>query len=197
MLDGRKEVYLMQRLSRDLITLEHFLRLPEFKPAFEYLGGRVIQKMSAGLRHSMIQGELFSTLNTFARPRKLGRAYIELRAVFGGAAQVPDVSFFVTDRIPKFIRGEEIPLLSTPPDIVVEILSPGQTIGELRIKLRHSLKHGSKLGWLIHPTREEIRVLRPRQKAELLKAGDVLSGEGVLPGFSLPVEEIFGWLDQD
>jgi hypothetical protein len=39
--------------------------------------------------------------------------------------------------------------------------------------------------------------LRPRQKAQLLKAGDVLSGESILSGFFLPVDEIFGWLDQD
>jgi Uma2 family endonuclease len=95
----------MSKLSEDLMTLEQFLRLPEFKPALEYIGGRVIQKMSPMLPHNVIQIELASALNHFARPRKLGRAYTELRAVFGGEAQVPDVSFYVTERVPGFVRG--------------------------------------------------------------------------------------------
>jgi Uma2 family endonuclease len=186
----------MPKLSEDLMNLEQFLRLPEFKPALEYIGGRVIQKMSPMLPHNVIQIELASALNHFARPRKLGRAYTELRAVFGGEAQVPDVSFYVTERVPGFVRGEEPPLLTSPPDIAVEILSPDQTLTELRVKLRHSLKRGSKLGWLIHPIREEFWVLRPGRKAQLLKPDDLLSGEDVIPGFTLPVEELFSWLDQ-
>jgi Uma2 family endonuclease len=184
----------MLKTSIDPCTLEQFLLLPEFKPALEFIGGRIIQKMSPKFPHSVIQGELYSSLNTFARPRKLGRAFIELRAVFGGAAQTPDVSFYSSDRSPKPILDEDVLL---PPDIAVEILSPGQTVGELRLKLRHSLKHGSKLGWLIHPARKQIHVIRPGKKSQLLKIGDVLSGEDFLPGFSIPLEEIFGWLDHD
>jgi Uma2 family endonuclease len=83
------------------------------------------------------------------------------------------------------------------PDIAVEILSPGQTVAELRLKLRHSLKYGSRLGWLIHPARKQILVFRPGQKAQVLKIGQDLGGENVLPGFSLSVEEIFGWLHEE
>jgi Uma2 family endonuclease len=184
----------MLKVCTDPLTLEQFLRLPEFKPALEFIGGRVVQKMSPKFPHSLIQTELSMSLNTFARPRKLGRAYTELRAVFGGAAQTPDVSFYKSDQIPRPIFDEDILL---PPDIAIEILSPGQTVGELRLKLRHSLKHGSKLGWLIHPARKQIQVIRPGKKSQLLKIGDVLSGEDVLPGFSLSLEEIFGWLDQE
>ena len=89
----------------------------------------------------------------------LGHLLVARGLVFG-EAQVADVSFYVTDRVPKFVRRVEPPLLTSPPDIAVEILSPGQTLTELRAKLRHSLKHGSKLGWLIHPIREEFWVLR-------------------------------------
>jgi Uma2 family endonuclease len=184
----------MLKASIDPCTLEQFLMLPEFKPALEFIGGRIIQKMSPKFPHSVIQGELLMALNTFARPRKLGRAYPELRAVFGGAARTPDVSFYKSDRIPKPIFDEDVLL---PPDIAIEILSTGQTVAELRLKLRHSLKHGSKLGWLIHPARKQIHVIRPGKKSQLLKIGDLLSGEDVLPGFSLSLEEIFGWLDQD
>jgi Uma2 family endonuclease len=178
-------------------ALDQFLRLPEFKPALEFIGGRVIQKMSPTLPHSVIQGELLSVLNGFARPKKLGSAYPELRAVFGGAAQVPDVSFYLTGRLPKFVRGQEPPLIEIPPDITAEILSPGQTANELRRKIRHAIKHGTKLGWIFDSTREQVGVLRPGRKIEILKAGDLLNGGDVLPEFALSIEEIFGWLDQD
>ena len=186
----------MLKTSCDLTTLDQFLSLPGFKPAFEFIGGRVIQKMPPQLPHSIIQVEFVASLNSYARPRKLGRAYTELRSVFGGAAHVPDVSFFVQERVPKFVRGQEAPLVAIPPDVVAEILSPGQAILELSRKIRHSLKHGSRLGWLIDTAREELRVLRPGLKAETLDGSGVLGGEGVLPGFALPVDEIFGWLDQ-
>jgi Uma2 family endonuclease len=184
----------MLKLSTNPLNLEQFLRLPEFKPALEYVGGRIIQKMSPKFPHSAIQTELSTALNAFSRPRQLGRAFSELRAVFGGAARTPDVSFYMSGRISKPILDEDVLL---PPDIAIEILSPGQTVGELRLKLRHSLKHGSKLGWLIQPSRKQVHVLRPGKKSQILKIGEALSGEDVLPGFSISLEEIFGWLEQD
>jgi Uma2 family endonuclease len=68
----------MLKATTDSITLEQFLQLPELKPALEFIGGRIIQKMPPKLPHSVIQGELLMALNAFARPRKLGRAYPEL-----------------------------------------------------------------------------------------------------------------------
>ncbi len=185
----------MVKIGEELLTLEHFLKLPEFKPALEFFGGRVVQKMSPMLPHSIIQTELASKLNGFARPTKLGRAYTELRWTFGGQSQVPDVSFFVPDRTPKFVRGERARAVLYPPDIVVEILSQGQTLAELRAKIRHALRHGSQLGWLIHPIREVAYVLRPARAAEPKQSGDLLPGEHALPGFDLAIDEIFGWLD--
>jgi Uma2 family endonuclease len=187
----------MAQTTTRLSTVDRFLQLPEFKPALELINGRVMQKMSPQFPHSIIQGELVTALNAFARPRKLGRAFPELRAVFGRSAHVPDVSFFVTNRLPSYTRGQEAPLIAIPPDITIEILSPGQTSKELWAKIRQSLKHGSKLGWLIDPIREKISVLRPGRKIETRKIGDTLSGENVLPGFVLPLSEIFGWLEQD
>ena len=187
----------MLQVSSDLTSLEEFLLLPEFKPAFEYIGGRVIQKMSPMFPHSVIQTELCSRLNGFAHPRKLGRALTELRGVFGGASQVPDISFLIMEHVPKYTRGEEPTNSLIAPDISVEIFSPGQKMAELRAKIRHALKHGTKLGWLIHPTREFVEVHRPGRKVEVLRVGDMLLGEDVLPGFALPVDEMFGWLDQD
>ncbi len=187
----------MNRNVGDIQTLEQFLRLPAFKPALEFSGGRLIQKMSPNLPHSILQGELYSRLVSVARPGKLGRAFLELRCLFGGEAQVPDISFFTRDRLPKCPPGDDDPVVTSPPDLAIEIRSPGQIVGELKIKLRFAIKHGSRLGWIIHPKLKKVWILRPRARAEILGLGDVLSGEDVLPGFALPLDELFGWLDEE
>ncbi len=177
--------------------LRDYLRMPELKPALEYVGGRIVQKMSPMLPHSVIQGELRDALNIFARPLKLGRAYTELRAVYGGSARVADVSYYSANRLPKILRREDPIEVTLAPDIVVEILSPGQTTSELRKKVQFSIRHGSRLGWLIHPKRERVDVLGPNREIRSLRIGEALTGEDVLPGFSLPLEVLFGWLDEE
>ncbi len=79
----------------------------------------------------------------------------------------------------------------------MEFLAPRQFPDETRLRLRHLIEHRGNLGWLIDAKSERIAILRPGREIEILEVGAVLSGEDVLPGFSLMLEEIFGWLDQD
>ena len=185
----------MPRLPVYLLDVKDFLRLPDFKPPLEFIDGRVIQKIAKDLPRSAIQGRLLEAIDAFARPRQLGRVYPSLRVLLGGSVLVPEISFYRSGRLPKYVRGEEAKEITTPPDIAMEFLAPGQSPAEPRRKLRHLINHEGKLGWLIDPNRERIAILRPGRSLEMIKDGDVLSGEGILPGFSLPVEEIFGWLD--
>jgi Uma2 family endonuclease len=187
----------MPRLSLDILDVKSFLRLPEFRPYFEFIDGRVVQKFAKDLPRSVIQIGLATAINDFARSRKLGRAFVSLRVVCGGSALVPEVSFFGTGRVPKHVRGQEAIEVTTPPDIAMEFLAPRQRAAEPQRKLRHLIKHGGKLGWLIDTKRERISILRPGRSIEILEAAGILSGEDVLPGFSLSLEEIFDWLDQD
>lgn len=73
------------------LTLEEFLRLPETKPASEYIDGQIIQKPMCGGEHSVIQGELATTVNAATKPPKQARAFLELRCTFGGRSIVPDI----------------------------------------------------------------------------------------------------------
>jgi len=175
--------------------LEQFRRLPEIEPPLEYYAGRITQKMSPRLSHSVIQGEMFLGLTTFIRPRKLGRVFMELRCTFGGSSIVPDLSYFREDRMPDPTSRVDRESVAFPPDLTIEIISPGQTVGELKKKIRAALRGGVQLGWLIDQDRRRAFVLRPGKKAEMLGPGDRLSGEGVIPGFLLAIDEMFGWLD--
>ncbi len=180
---------------REVLTLTQFLKMPEIKPALEFIRGRVAQKVSPNFHHSRIQTKLPARINDFSEAARLGVAFGELRCSFGGESYVPDISFFTIDRIPVDSDGNLIEQKSTiPPDFSVEILSPGQTVAKLSARLQRLIRKGVRMGWLIQPRRDRVFVFLPDQPVRELGRGDVLSGEEVLPGFDLPVEELFGWL---
>ena len=187
----------MSSIASKPFALDDFLALPEVRPALEYHGGRLIQKMSPRWKHGIIQPDLTACLNAFARPRRLGRAVTELRCTFGGESHVFDIAYFARDRIPTPEEQEAVGGIPSPPDLAIEILSPGQTVGELSRKLRSAVRRGVRLGWLIDDRKRAVRVLRPGGKPVVLRVGDVLDGGDVLPGFTLPVADLFGWLDDN
>ena len=80
------------------------------------------------------------------------------------------------------------------PDLTIEILSPGQTLKNLGTKLSRCVRNGVRLGWLIQPRRSRVFVFRPDRPVETLEPGEVLRGDDVLPEFTLPLSEMFGWL---
>lgn len=76
------------------ITLEAFLKLPETKPASEYIDGKIIQKPMPQGKHSTLQTEFSTNVNVILKPPKIARAFSELRCTFGGRSIIPDVSVF-------------------------------------------------------------------------------------------------------
>lgn len=82
----------MVQTSSRSISLEEFLKLPETKPASEYIDGQIIQKPMPQGKHSTIQTEFSTTVNIILKPRLVARAFSELRCTFGGRSIIPDVS---------------------------------------------------------------------------------------------------------
>lgn len=179
------------------LTLERFLRLPEAKPALEFIDGKVVQKVSPKRSHGTIQLTLGACILEHGRSRGLGRAYSELRCVFGGMALVPDLVFIRKGRIPKDSKGRMHEDLFLAPDLMIEVISPGQTVKSMLARLNRSVEAGVRLGWLIQPRRKRVFVVKPGGPTTTLEAGSVLDGDDVLPDFALPIAELFGWLDED
>lgn len=187
----------MPHVIYDNLTLKQFLRLPEAKPALEYIDGKVVQKVSPKGTHSALQGGLIVRVRGFASIGKLGQAYPELRCTFGGISLVPDLAYFVRARIPKDAKGRLVDDVTIPPDLAIEILSPGQTIKALSARMTWCVRNGVRLAWLIQPTKGLVHVFEPDRAAVVLASGDTLTGGDVLPGFALPIDEMFGWLYED
>jgi Uma2 family endonuclease len=107
-------------------SLEDFLAIPETEPESEYFDYEIIQKPMPKGKHSAIQTEFAATINFVLRPKRMARAFSELRCTFGGLSIVPDISVFRWDRIVRDSSGEIANVFNLPPDWMVEILSPDQ-----------------------------------------------------------------------
>jgi Uma2 family endonuclease len=176
------------------MTLQAFLKLPETEPASEYVDGQVVQKVTPKLRHGLLQGEFYSQIMAVARPIRHGMAAPELRCTFAGRSLVFDVAYFIWSRVHFDETGAPEDDVFDPPDWIVEILSPGQTIANMSRRCAWCLANGVRLAWLVEPRREQVQVFRQGRKAEFLSGDDVLDASEVLPGFQIQAGEVFDWL---
>jgi Uma2 family endonuclease len=177
------------------LTLAEFLTLPATKPASEYIDGRIIQKPMPQGKHSTIRVELLTTINAVVKPRRIARAFPELRCTFGEWSIVPDISVFADNRIPRDRNGEVANLFSIAPDWIIEILSPEQSQTKVMKNILHCLRYETQMGWLIDPDEQTVFVYLPRHQPTVFdKPEDQLPVPSLAIGVRLKVGELFGWL---
>ena len=111
-----------------------------------------------------------------------------------GQVRIPDVCFISRDRFPGG-KISDVPIPSLVPDLAVEILSPGNTPGEMVRKLRDYFNAGVRLVWYIDPRSRTANVYTALDKGQTLTEAGVLDGGEVLPGFQLPLQELFSGLE--
>jgi Uma2 family endonuclease len=110
--------------------------------------------------------------------------------IFPNLVRIPDCAFISWKRFPKGKRRRgPIPLVV--PDLIVEVLSKGNTPREMARKLDEYFRAGVRLVWYADPKRATVRVYTARDRSILLREGDVLDGGDVLPGFSLSIRDWF------
>jgi Uma2 family endonuclease len=182
---------------REGLTLAEFLALPEQEPPLEYFHGRVTQKVSPQPEHGALQFALGVYLLQRLGDTRLGRVFTETRAVFGGASFVPDLSFYRWERIPRRARGRIGGPGEQPPNLVVEILSPGQSVADLVERCAHYVAHGAQVALLLEPSAENIWVFRPDRLRTIAHGAEPIDLQEVAPGLVLIPGEIFAALDLD
>jgi Uma2 family endonuclease len=182
-------------ITRQGLTLEDFLRLPEQKPALEYeADGTVTQKVAPQGYHSRIQTKLSAWLNDHAEPDELAMAFSELRTTYAGASYVPDVAVYRWERIPWDANGKIPKVFLLPPDAAIEIRSPEQSRSSQVRRCEWYVAHGVEIALLVEPEHETVRVFRPGATPALLQAADQIDFGPILPDLQLGVDELFGWL---
>jgi Uma2 family endonuclease len=176
------------------LSLAEFLRLPETKPASEFIENQIYQKPMPKGKHSAVQTLMAPAINQVGMPKRIARAFTELRCTFGGRSLVPDISVFRWQRIPLDESGDIANSFEIAPDWVIEILSPEQSPVRVIDKILFCLNQGTELGWLIAPEERSIMVLRPNQQIQICEGEEpmpVLSGLG---DWQLSPTEVFNWL---
>jgi Uma2 family endonuclease len=99
----------------------------------------------------------------------------------------PDIAFIAADRA-KTIPDEGH--VRIPPDLAIEVISPGDRIYEFEEKLADYRSAGIKLVWEVNPKFRYVRVHHSDRSSVRLEEGDTITGEGVLPGFSIRVKDL-------
>jgi len=185
----------MVQIQPKILTLEEFLKLPETKPASEYIDGQIIPKPMPQGKHSRIQGKIVPIINAIAEPQKIAYAFPELRCTFGERSVVPDIAVLIWDRIPCDQNGEIANIFSVAPDWIIEILSPEQSHTKVTKNILNCLKYGTQIGWLIDPAEKAVFVYRPKQEIEVFDEPDnLLPVPSFINNLNLTIDDLFGWL---
>ncbi len=184
---------LSTQLSSNL-SLAEFLKLPETKPAREYIDGKIYQKAMPQGEHSIIQTELPYAINQVGKPGKLALALTELRCTFAGRSLVPDISVFEWSRIPTDADGEIANRFESYPDWAIEILSPDHFPNRVINKIIFCLHQGTQLGWFIDPNDKSVMVFQPNQLPEVKYGDEILPVLSVLGDWRISPRNIFNWL---
>ncbi|WP_204104557.1 MULTISPECIES: Uma2 family endonuclease [Spirulina sp. CCY15215] len=178
-------------------TLEQFLKLPETKPASEYIEGEIVQKPMPKGKHSLLQLKMCNCINDCINERvelpQIAYALPELRCSFGNRSVVPDVAVFRWSRIPFDADGEMPNDFLLFPDWTIEILSPEQSSSRVIDNISYCLEYGCDLGWLLDPSDRSILVFQSQQQPKVFVGSDRLP---ILEEIDLvlTVEQVFSWL---
>ncbi len=181
------------------ITLEAYMALLDEQPC-EVIDGEVIPMAPQQLRSSRIAHDLLFSIERIVRDKKLGRVWAETvyaldvdpGANWVEGSLVPDVSFTSQEHLDEQMAryGEEGPLRIAP-DLAVEIVSPTDKFSLLLIKVARYLEYGTKLVLLIDPQRRVVHIYTPEQPdGAILHDTNTLTGDPVLPGWSMPIAEL-------
>ena len=170
-----------------LMTADELLRMPDDGCRYELVRGELRKMSPAGKRHSVIAMRIGHNLMTHVEPRAVG----EVTGADGGyrisrnpdTVLAPDVGFIRQERAVNtdgFFEG--------PPDVAIEVISPGDTYTEVEEKAQEWLRAGTRAVVVVNPRRNTVRVHRPDGTEDL---ADVLAVEDVVPGWRMPFSEVF------
>ena len=178
------------------MTLQQFLKKHEDSAVLEYAHGVVTEKMPPSMPHGGLASLIVGAINGFAHPRKLGFAFVEVRVTVPGAqvSRVPDISVYVWDRIERDRIAREQGA-SIPPDIAIEIASPGQGRRKQVERCKDFLDLGARIALMVDPRTQTVIEVRPDGVERRLRGDDVIDLTEVIPGLTLVVGELFALMD--
>jgi Uma2 family endonuclease len=162
---------------------------------FELIDGTLVEK-AMGWRESYLAAWIATILNNFVLPRKLGLVLGSdgMFRLERDKIRIPDVAYISKQRFAgRTLKPGAFWELGC--DLAVEVISPSNTQREMERKLRDYFAAGVTAVWLVYPKTREVAVYSSATEFVTLGGDAALEGGAVLPGFSVPVSQIFAELD--
>ncbi len=178
-----------------LMTAEELLRLSDDGLRHELVAGELRTMAPTGEEHGLVSANVACPLGAYTRERQLGFVYVA-EAGFAltrdpDTVRAPDVAFVRRERV--LATGPLKGFRDGAPDLVVEVISPNDTYTEVSEKIAMWLEHGARMVLAVDPRRRVVAVHRPDQPVRVLTMDDVIDGDDVVPGWRLPVRDVFDY----
>lgn len=173
------------------LCVEDMALVPDDGYRYELRDGELVRMSPSKRRHAVSAGRLVRRLSVYLEQNPIGEISIAEGGFRAGPRQslhCPDVGYTSAERAGQAPLDEFYPFA---PDVAVEVWSPDNTEQEMSDKATNYLAHGGRLVWLLRPQDRTVRVRRPNAPVQTLRDGDRLTGEEVLPGFAVPVSDLF------
>jgi Uma2 family endonuclease len=183
----------MERTIERLLTADDLYAMPAHGGRHELVKGEIKPMSPAGAQHGKIALRIGRFIGNFVAEQRLGEVYAAETgftiAESPDTVRAPDVAFVAQERIPS--EGEPEGFWSIAPDLVVEVVSPWDRMADVQAKITDYLRAGVRMVWLVDPHTETVTVYQSLTQMKILLAEDTLTGEDILPGFSVPVADLF------
>ena len=180
-------------IKEKLYTAEELLRLPDDGMRHALVRGEIKTMTPAGNEHGYLAMKVGRLLGNYVDDNNLGRAYA---AETGfkiesdpDTVRAPDAAFVGQGRVEEM--GRVTGFWPGAPDLAVEVVSPGDTHAEVVEKSLAWLEAGCRMVLVVEPARKVVTVYRSREDIRILAGDEVVDGADVLPGWRLPVAEVF------
>ena len=108
-----------------------------------------------------------------------------------GAVRAPDAAWVRRGRLAELTAEQKRKFIPLCPDFVIELRSPTDSLSLIEAKMREYIENGARLGWLIDPEEHKVHVYQPGEAVRVLENPGEVSGEPVLPGFTLDLRRIW------
>ena len=179
-----------EKILTTKLSLEEFFNLPEEEVSYELIDGEAYPKMAPKRFHSELTSALHIFLKSWSKNR--GQIGIEWSIILKRNGKdwvpVPDLLYISYDRLPPTrFEDEACPY---PPELVIEIISPGQSFGDLSEKATDYLKAGIDRVWLVDSKSLSITVFYPDKPLQTKRGNESLS-DSILPELEITVEQVF------
>lgn len=175
------------------MTAVDLLKLPRGRFRVELVEGVLKQMPLAGHNHGRIGMRLAGPLFQYVTANKLGEVYLaetgfKLRSD-PDTVLAPDIAFIRRERVEQV--GPTTGYWIGAPDLAAEVVSPRDTATKVNEKVTKWLAAGAIEVWVINPKLKAVTVYRSSNDIDVRTEKETLDGGEVVPGFQIPVAEIF------